>query len=137
MYISNRPYDRLIEEKKNIVTNEILGTASLLPHKQSYVCLCACLVPQSYPTLCDPMDCSPPGSSIHEIFQARILEWVPFPTPGDLPDPGIKPISLASPALAGRFFYHCATWEAYMFVYSSIICLFYLFGVSDSEEAVR
>ena len=34
------------------------------------------LVAQSCPTLCDPMDCSPPGSSVHEIFQARILEWV-------------------------------------------------------------
>ena len=33
-------------------------------------------VTQSYPTLCDPMDCSPPGSSIHWILQARILEWV-------------------------------------------------------------
>ena len=30
---------------------------------------------QSYPTLCDPMDCSPPGSSIHGIFQARVLVW--------------------------------------------------------------
>ena len=35
-----------------------------------------CLVIQSCQTLCDPMDCSPPGSSIHGIFQARILEWV-------------------------------------------------------------
>ena len=33
-------------------------------------------VAQSCPALCDPMDCSPPGSSVHEIFQARILEWV-------------------------------------------------------------
>ena len=31
---------------------------------------------QSYPTLCDPMDCSLPGSSVHGIFQARVLEWV-------------------------------------------------------------
>ena len=31
--------------------------------------------PQSCPTLCDPMDCGPPGSSVHEIFQARVLEW--------------------------------------------------------------
>ena len=31
---------------------------------------------QSCPTLCDPMDCSPPGSSVHEILQLRILEWV-------------------------------------------------------------
>ena len=31
---------------------------------------------QSCPTLCDPKDCSPPGSSVHEIFQAKVLEWV-------------------------------------------------------------
>ena len=42
------------------------------------------------------MDCSLPGSSIHGILQARILEWLPFPSPGDLPNPGIKP---RSPAL--------------------------------------
>ena len=57
------------------------------------------------PTLCDPMNSSQPGSSVQGIFQARILEWVglPFPTPGHLPDPGIEPESLASPALTGRF----------------------------------
>jgi len=47
------------------------------------------------------MDCSPPGSSVHGILQAKIIEWLPFPSPGDLLDPGIKPVS---PALAGRFF---------------------------------
>ena len=36
-------------------------------------------------------DSSPPGSSVHGILQARIVEWVPFPSPGDLPNPGIKP----------------------------------------------
>ena len=41
----------------------------------------------------DPMDCSPPGSAVHEILQARILEWVAFPSPGDLPDPSIEPRS--------------------------------------------
>ena len=46
-------------------------------------------------------DCSPPGSPVHGISQARILEWVPFPSPGDLPNSGIEP---TSPALAGRFF---------------------------------
>ena len=34
---------------------------------------------QPYPTLCDPMDCSPPGSSVHGIPQARTLEWVVMP----------------------------------------------------------
>ena len=51
---------------------------------------------QSCPTLCNPMDCSRPGSSVHGILQARILEWLPFPSPGNLPDPGIKS---RSPAL--------------------------------------
>ena len=40
-----------------------------------------------------PVDCSPPGSSVHGVLQARILE--PFPSPGDLPDPGIEPWSPA------------------------------------------
>ena len=46
------------------------------------------LVTQSCPTLCDPMDCNPPGSSIHGILQARILEWLLFP-----PNSGIEPSS--------------------------------------------
>ena len=40
---------------------------------------------------CDPMDCSPPGSSVHRIFQARILEWVAISFSRDLPDLGIDP----------------------------------------------
>ena len=44
-----------------------------------YVCVCV-LVAQSYLTLCDPMDCSPPGSSLHRIFQAKIVEWVAIPS---------------------------------------------------------
>ena len=56
---------------------------------------------QSCVTLRDPMDCGLPGSSVHGISQARILQWLPFPSPGDLPDPGNK---LISPALAGGFF---------------------------------
>ena len=39
-----------------------------------------CLVAQSCTTLCDPMDCSPPGSSVHGILQARILEWIAMPS---------------------------------------------------------
>ena len=54
------------------------------------------LVTQSCLTLCDPMDCSPPGSSVRGILQATTLEWVVIPSPGDLPDPRIEP---GSPAL--------------------------------------
>ena len=60
-----------------------------------------CLVTMSCPTLCDPMDGSPPDSSVHAILQARILEWVVMSSPPrDLPDAGIKTSSLISPALA-------------------------------------
>ena len=53
-------------------------------------------VSHSVTSLCDLMDCSPPGSSVHGILQARILEWVAILSPRDLLDPGIKP---RSPAL--------------------------------------
>ena len=55
-------------------------------------------------TLCDPLDCSTPGSSVHGIFQTRILEWVAISYSGNLSDPGIEPASLVSPTLAVRFF---------------------------------
>ena len=47
------------------------------------------------------MDCSPPGSSVHGIFQAGIWSGLPFPSPGDLSDPGLKP---GSPALQADSF---------------------------------
>ena len=68
---------------------------------------CVCIVAQLCLTLCDPKDCNPPGSSVYGIFQARILEWVAIPPPGDLPHPGIELASLHSlqlTALAGKFF---------------------------------
>ena len=58
---------------------------------------------QSYWALCDPTDCSPPGSSVHGILQARILEWVAISFSRGSSDPGIEPVSLMSPALAGGF----------------------------------
>ena len=69
---------------------------------------------QSCPTLCDSVDCSPSGSSSHGILQARILEWFACPPPRDLPNPGIEPVSLKSPALAGRILTTRATWEAHL-----------------------
>ena len=74
------------------------------------------------PTLFDSMECSPSGSSVHGILLAtpwiaahqipqpiefsrrEYCSGLPFPSPGDLPDPGIKPKSTASPALEGGFF---------------------------------
>ena len=72
--------------------------------------LCVCSVVQSRLTLCDSMECSPSGSSVHGICQPRILEWVAisfllqglFLTQGL--DPGMEATSLVSPVLAGGFF---------------------------------
>ena len=64
-----------------------------------YACMHAQLL-QLCLTLCDPMDCSLPGSSVPGSLQARILEWVVVPSRG-FPDPGIEP---ASPALQMDFF---------------------------------
>ena len=52
-------------------------------------------VARSCPTLCDPMDCNLPGSSVHGTLQARIPEWGAISFPRDLPDPGIEPWSPA------------------------------------------
>ena len=59
-------------------------------------------------THCNPLNCSPPSSSVHGILQAWILEC---PSPEDLSDPGIEPVSLTSPPLAGGFFITSTTWE--------------------------
>ena len=64
-----------------------------LPHRLSHF---------SHVRLCKPIDCSLPGFPVHGILQARILEWVASPFYRDLPDPGIKPLSLISPACIGR-----------------------------------
>jgi len=59
-------------------------------------CYCCCwLVIRSCPALYDPMDCSPPGSSVHGISQARYWSGLLFPSPGDFPDLWIEPLSLA------------------------------------------
>ena len=70
-------------------------------HMFSYMhtCVCAKLL-QLCLTLCDPMNCSPPDSSVHWILQAIILEWKPFPSPEDLPNPGVNS---GSPALQADF----------------------------------
>ena len=69
---------------------------ALHPQTQAIQQVVLLLVSKSCPTLCNPMDYNPPGSSVHGILQARILKWVAIPSPGDLPNPGFKP---GSPAL--------------------------------------
>ena len=68
-------------------------------------------VAQSCLTLCDPMDCSLPGSSVHGIFQARILEWVVISCSRG----SSWPRNQTCISCIGRWIlYHCATWEAHL-----------------------
>ena len=66
--------------------------------------VCVCTVHSVVSKSLWPLDCSPPDSSVYGILQAKYWSGLPFPTPGDLPIPGIKPVSLASAALASKFF---------------------------------
>ena len=58
------------------------------------------------------MDRSPPGSSAHGLPWREYWSGLPFPPSEDLPNPGIEPVSLVSPALAGGFFTIGTTWES-------------------------
>ena len=67
------------------------------------VCVCVCMPmrAQLCLTLYDPVDCSTAGSSVHEFSKQEYYNGLPFPIPGDLPNPGID-LHLLSPILAGR-----------------------------------
>ena len=78
------------------------------------------LVTQSRPTLCDPIDCSPPDFSVHGILQARVLEWVAIVlSRGPSPPRDRTHIS----HIARRFFTIQATKEAY-FIFPLVMCVF-------------
>ena len=79
--------------------------------------MCVCMCAQSCLRVCDPPDCSPPGSSVHGILQAKTLGWVAISSSRDLPHPWIKPASLVSPALADGFFTTSTTREAHIHTY--------------------
>ena len=81
-------------------------------------------VAQSCPTLCDPMDCSLPGSSVHGISRQEYWSGLPFPSPGGLPNPGIEP---GSPV--GRCFYrlsHQGSHKVSMYLVSGFVIAFHL-----------
>ena len=88
-----------------------VGDSEILLIKRC-VCVYESSVAQSCPTLCDPMGCSLPGSPIHGTYRQEYWSGLLVPYSGVLPDPGIEPMCLAYPALAGRFFTTSATWEA-------------------------
>ena len=76
--------------------------------------VCVCLVAQSCLTLCDPMDCSPPGSSVHRVFLARLLKWLAIPFLGSFQPRDQTQVS----CIAGRLFTVLATREACYYLIS-------------------
>ena len=98
----NQQYHTQVKKKNYIYSSKInkpkKGNKIIRQLLQYYVCVCVSvyvLVVQSCPTLCNPMDCSWPGSSIHGILQARILEWVVMPFSRGLSQPRDQPTSPA------------------------------------------
>ena len=77
------------------------------------------LVAQLSPTLCHSMDCSLPGSSVHGILQARIMEWVVISFFRGLPDPGTEGRSPALQADSFFFFY-------FILLYNTVLVLLYI-----------
>ena len=74
--ITMTPQGGLQRSPRSWLLEAIMPKSPARESQKSCVCVCVCVVcTQSCPTLCDPMDYSPPGSSVHGNFQARILEW--------------------------------------------------------------
>ena len=91
--------------------NWTLGSAALF--SSMYLAACCTKSLQSCPTL-QPLGCRFLGSSVHGILQAVILQWIALPSSRESSDPGIKPVVLMSPALAGGFFTTSSTWNPYI-----------------------
>ena len=94
------------------------------------ICLCVHVKSlQSCLTLCDPMDCSPPGCSVLGFSRQEYWSGLSCPPSGDLPSSGTEPVSLTSPALAGRFFTTRHHLWVYFYFVDKFICI--ILPVSD------
>ena len=91
--LSTTLMDFSMRVSKNYIWTEEFSGFWLVAFRKHIACMHACSVTQLCLTLSDTMDCSRPSSSVHGVFQAWILEWLPFHPLGDLPDPGVRPAS--------------------------------------------
>ena len=101
-----------------------------------HICaVCVCSVAQSCPTLCNPMDCSSPGSSFYGISQARILEWITISYSRGSSWPRDQTRISCVSCIGRRILYHWATWQAPITTYCS--CCWVTSVVSDSVRPHR
>ena len=100
-------------------------------HSHNLLCVCAKLL-QSCPTLCDPMDCSPPGSSVYGILQAKIMEWVAMPFFRDLSNPGVEPTFFTSPVLERQVLHHQCHLRC-LFMHVCVQHIFFIYPSLDEH----
>ena len=116
-YASFQPVQWTRHESKALPSNPraYISHATKQQGSHCFLWMIVCLRTQSLqscPTLCNTVDCSPPGSSVHWILQARILEWVAMPSyRGSSPPRNRTQVSCLS-CITGRYFTYWATWEA-------------------------
>ena len=91
-------------QQKDVVQNHFWGSCIFVYVRAKSL--------QSYSTLCDPVDCSLPGPSVHEILQARILEWVATPSSTGSSSPTDQTCNCYVSCIGKRVLYHSTTWEA-------------------------
>ena len=77
---------------------------------QGHLCVCVCAL-SHVQLFVIPLTVGRQALLSMRFSRQEYWSGLPFPPPGDLPDPEIKPLSPASSALAGEYFHHCATWE--------------------------
>ena len=143
-----KPWNHKIAESQNTIDDlhnlckDGNQGAHVVQAQYSHMCVLSCF---SHAWLWETLwTVACPGSSVHGVLQARILEWVAFPPPGDPPDPGIEPTSLMSPAFTGRFFTTSATWETprlmYLLLFTvqmTLFSVFFLMCRTVQNESIR
>ena len=107
-------------------------TDTYIIHIHIYVICSVCVCAQSCPTLCDPMDSNLPGSSVHGIFQARMLEWVAISCSRGSSWPRDWNCVFLCLRIDKWILYNCTPWEA------CIICIYTykFFGVSTATKLI-
>ena len=114
--------ERIILQRRNLTNTTSTGWSRSTPTVRShvnsmYLWCCAVCYAQLCPTLCNPMDCSPPGSSVHGIFQAGILECIAISSSRG----SCQPRDQTRISCIGRqILYHWTTWEA-MYLWCDMI----------------